>query len=186
MKDNAIECCMVYLLIRESNQSQYGTLAKGFVSQYSIGNEQYPRSIITATDALSNQKIDPWRYDNQKRNHDKLRSTRVNRETDNDGNPTSFSHQYLTCYCCGNKFNTSNYWDKRSTTPCTRWACNNSMQHIQYEEGAETSDGEDVSELSADKWLMHSTTSTPICNLRNGNRNRRNQEHTQGNENPRP
>ena len=56
MKDNAIERWRELLLVHGSNQAKYVTLTKGFVSYYYLGNGQYPRYIMTATDALSNQK----------------------------------------------------------------------------------------------------------------------------------
>ena len=83
MKDNAIEHWMAYLLISGSDQAKYGTLTKGFVSQNYLGDGQYPRSITTATDALSNHKIDPQCYENHDRNRDKSCSNRKNCKTDN-------------------------------------------------------------------------------------------------------
>ena len=76
--------------------------------------------------------------------------------------------------------------DKRITTTRTKWACNKAIQNLQDREGAYTADGDNVRELSADDWSMHSTTSTSSRNLRSGNINRRNQEHTQKNDDPRP
>ena len=186
MKDNAIEHWMVYLLIHGSNQAKYETLTEGFVSQYSLGNDQYPRSITTSTDALSNCKIDPQYYDNQKRNHYKSRINCKNRDTDNEGNPKSFSQQELTWYCRGKKGHTSIYCDKWSTTPCAECACNKAMQHLQDEEDVDTADSNNVSKLSAGDRLMHSTVSTSSRNRRIGNSNRRNQYRSQGNEKPRP
>ena len=66
------------------------------------------------------KKNDPQYYDNQKRNRDKSRRNRKNRETENEGNPTSFSQQELTCYLYGKKRHSSNYCDKRITTPRTK------------------------------------------------------------------
>ena len=157
-----------------------------FFSQYYLGNNQYPRSITTATDALSKHKIDPRYYLNQNRNGDNLRSNRKNRKTDNEVNPTIFSQQELTCYFCGKKGHTSNYFDKRSTTPRAKWACNKAMQHLQDVEGADTTDGNDVIKISADNRLVHSNTSNSSLNHRSGNINRRNQERNQDNNNPIP
>jgi hypothetical protein len=45
MKTNAYPKWMAYyLLIRGSDQTKYGSLTKGFVSQYSLGNNQYPKN----------------------------------------------------------------------------------------------------------------------------------------------
>ncbi|MGL5936769.1 MAG: hypothetical protein ACRCZI_14235, partial [Cetobacterium sp.] len=43
---------MAYLLMKGADQHKYGTLTKGLISQYSMGN-QYPRTIQAATDILS-------------------------------------------------------------------------------------------------------------------------------------
>ena len=64
MKEKYIERWMAYLFICGSNHAKYGTLTTGFVSQYSLDNDQYPRYIMTVTDALSNHKIDPRYYEN--------------------------------------------------------------------------------------------------------------------------
>ena len=58
MKEEAYDAWMAYLLLRGSDQNKYGMLMKGFVSQYSLGNDQYPKTIQTATDVLSNHKFD--------------------------------------------------------------------------------------------------------------------------------
>ena len=93
MKENAIERWMAYLLTSGSDQYKYGTLTKGFLSHYSLGNDQYPGYIMTTTDEMFNQKIDPQYYDNQKCNCDKSCRNRKNRETDNEVNPTIFSQK---------------------------------------------------------------------------------------------
>jgi hypothetical protein len=76
MKNNAFERWMAYLLIRGSDQSKYGLLLKAFVSQFSLGNDQYPRTITTATDVLSNHRFDSTYHENQKRNQDKKQENR--------------------------------------------------------------------------------------------------------------
>jgi len=45
MKEAAFNAWMAYLLIRGSNQSKYGSIIKGFISQFSLGNDQYPKTI---------------------------------------------------------------------------------------------------------------------------------------------
>jgi hypothetical protein len=73
MKQEAYPRWMVYLLIHGTDQTKYGSLQKGFVSQFSLGNDQYPKTITAATDVLSNHKIDPWNYENQKKNRNRSR-----------------------------------------------------------------------------------------------------------------
>ena len=70
MKEEMFSAWMAYLLICGSDQSKYGLITKGFVSQYSLGNDQYPKTIQMATDVLSNHKIDAKYYENQKQNNE--------------------------------------------------------------------------------------------------------------------
>ncbi len=44
-KEESIEAWMAYLVIRGSDQSKYGTLTKKFVTDYSLGTDQYPRTM---------------------------------------------------------------------------------------------------------------------------------------------
>ena len=48
MKDGAFDKWMAYLLIRNSDQSKYGSLVNGLVSQFSMENNQYPKTITNA------------------------------------------------------------------------------------------------------------------------------------------
>ncbi len=58
MKDGAFDRWMAYLLIRNSDQAKYGSLSNGLVSQFSMQNNQYPKTCTTATDILSNHRFD--------------------------------------------------------------------------------------------------------------------------------
>jgi hypothetical protein len=58
MKDRALDKCMAYLLIRNSDQSKYSLLVNELVSQFSMDNSPYPKNIMNAADILSNHKHD--------------------------------------------------------------------------------------------------------------------------------
>ena len=45
---------MAYLLISNSEQNKYASLVNGLASQYSMQNNQYPKTIISATDIMKN------------------------------------------------------------------------------------------------------------------------------------
>ena len=57
-----------YLLMRNSNQTKYGSLMDGLVLQYLMDHNQYPKTIIGATDVLGNHRYDNWNswYNNRK------------------------------------------------------------------------------------------------------------------------
>jgi hypothetical protein len=58
MKDGAFNKWMAYLLIRNSDLAKYGTVMNGLVLQFSMQNNQYPKTITAATDVLSNHRFD--------------------------------------------------------------------------------------------------------------------------------
>ena len=47
LKDTAFSKWIAYLFIKNSNYNKYGSLISGLTSQFSMGNDQYPRDITT-------------------------------------------------------------------------------------------------------------------------------------------
>ena len=66
MKNISFDKWMAYLLLRNSDQGKYGSLMNGLVSQFSMQNNQYPKTIYNATDILSNHKHDNWKDQKKK------------------------------------------------------------------------------------------------------------------------
>jgi hypothetical protein len=66
MKAEAFNKWMAYLLIRNSDQAKYGSLMNGLVSQFSMENNQYPKTVTAATDILSNHRHDNWGVSSQR------------------------------------------------------------------------------------------------------------------------
>jgi hypothetical protein len=58
MKDGAFDEAIAVLLMEVADQNKYGTLMRGYISQYSMKNDQYPETVRDAVDVLSNHKID--------------------------------------------------------------------------------------------------------------------------------
>jgi hypothetical protein len=65
VKEASFEKWMAYLLIEQSDHNKYGSLIKGFVSQYLLGNDQYPKTIAAATDVLSQHRFDQKFHENR-------------------------------------------------------------------------------------------------------------------------
>src|SRR5210317_1239889 len=95
MKTEAYEKWMAYLLIKGSDPTKYGMLQKNLTSQFSLGNDQYPKTITATTDVLSNHKIDQKFYDkgnNNNNTYNRNRSndnTKTNESTEDKVNETS-------------------------------------------------------------------------------------------------
>jgi hypothetical protein len=66
IKAEAFNKWMAYLLIRNSDQAKYGSLMNGLVSQFSMENNQYPKTVTAATDILSNHRHDNWGVSSQR------------------------------------------------------------------------------------------------------------------------
>ena len=96
MKNDAFEKWMAFILIRGSDQKKYGTLLKGFLSQFDLGNDQYPNTIATEAYVLSNYRLDPKFYEN---NIDKRSCKKVRNDTEEyKHNTTRFARKDATCY----------------------------------------------------------------------------------------
>ena len=182
MKGKAFEQWMAYLLIRGSDQAKYGSLLKGFVSQFSLENDQYPKTIATAIDVLSNHKIDPKFYENR-RNRGGGRQNSAPPSTENNGDQstaTSFAQQ-MTCYCCGQSGHGSRDCPKRDSTPKDQWFVNRAMSHHQQSDARPDTDNDDssVSDVDDDDRSVQSersaqsTRSTSSRNRRSGGGNSR-------------
>src|SRR5210317_1907553 len=58
---------MAFLLMRGADQARYRSLMKNLCEQFSLGNDQYTKTLVMATDVLSNHKLDQKYYDNKKK-----------------------------------------------------------------------------------------------------------------------
>jgi hypothetical protein len=156
-KEEAFGAWMAYLLIRGSDQSKYGSLTKNLTSQYSLGNDQFPKTIATATDVLSNHRLDPKFYENQ-RHQREHREQQVRGDGDGAGG-TSFAQKDrrndkdVTCFICGKKGHRSPECPEKDNIPKARWAINNLTTG-----GNQQDTPDDVSEISADESARSATS----------------------------
>jgi hypothetical protein len=170
MKTEAYKKWVAYLCIPGSEQTKYGSLLKGFVSQFSLGNDQYPKTLTATTNVLSNHKIDQRYYDNQKKNCERLHDKPT--ANDEGNNTTCFAQREhkMTCYYCGKKGHLNPECDKKNTIPREQWHVNQAMQHLQ--EGNGTDDAADDTEydnaLTGDDESIETTQSTSSENCRSG------------------
>ena len=57
LKREVHEAWTAYLLLRGSDQNKYGSLMKNLSQQFSLGNDQYPKTLVAVINLLSNHKI---------------------------------------------------------------------------------------------------------------------------------
>jgi len=136
MKDGAFDRAMAVLLMDTADKNKYGTLMRGYISQYSMKNDQYPETVRDAVDVLSNHKIDQRYYDLKK----KRRDERQNQDDDRSTATTETNlaqrgreSRQVTCYCCGKKGHTSDKCSKRDEIPRNEWAINRAVNNMMSE-----------------------------------------------------
>jgi hypothetical protein len=136
MKAEAYSQWTAYLLLRGSDQRKYGSLLTGFTSQFSLGNNQYPKTIMTACDALSNHKIDERFYNNmmKRKNNERQPTERSSSENDDQSQANkSFAQpkSAMICYCCGKEGHPSTQCEQRSVIPREEWYIKQAIQNLQ-------------------------------------------------------
>ena len=134
MKDGAFNKWMAYLLIRNSDQAKYGTVMNGLVSQFSMQNNQYPKTITTETDILSNHRFDnsgvmKKKWSQQKKDHEDGMST----TKEDNSKETSFAQagKDKTCYCCGKKGHISPECPQKNAIKKEDWAFRKATVYVQ-------------------------------------------------------
>ena len=177
MKDNAYETWVSYLLIEESDQAKYGTLMKGFVSQFSLGNDQYPTTLTGATDALSNHRFDQKYHSNRLQ-----RKEQRKHDTDDDSKGvTSFAQkEQKFCYCCGDPNHIATHCHKRGTTKRADWWINEvnkaHQQHLQNDDEGSVND--DTDDEEDEQSIQSTSTNKSTLSNKSTSRNRRQNRRT--------
>ena len=141
-KEDAFNAWMAYLLIKGSDQSKYGSLIKGFVSQYSLGNDQYPKMIQMATDVLSNHKLDQKYFDNLKKHRVRQHDAKDEQQDSETPPATSFAQKDVICYICGVAGHTKPECPDAKKIPRAKWAINQAMGGMQATKSKSIKDDE--------------------------------------------
>ena len=179
LKDEAFDQWCAYLTTQNSDQAKYGSLNKSLVSQFSMGIDQYPKTVTAATDVLSNHRFDNYRDKDKKRRGQQQQQQNTSSSNDEQstsaGRPeTSFAQTATNtvCYCCGDTRHTSHYCPKRNSTPRNEWYVNRVLAQAHMQEGQE-SDAEASDTDSDDDQSVQSTQSTRSNRSNRSNRRSR-------------
>ncbi len=129
MKEAAFNAWIAYLFMRGSDQSKYGSIIKGFNSQFSLGNDQYLKTIQMAMDVLSNHKLDTKFFENKQRKSNQL----VARQDEEVPPAASFSQKKdVVCYVCSKPGHTKPECPDADKIPWSKWAINKAMGAMQH------------------------------------------------------
>ena len=95
-RHKAYQQFLAYLYIDNADKAKYGSLLTGLQSQFSLGNNQYPTTLIEANNVLSEHRFDPAVHRKQVKSNEEKNDTQ-------DPLTLSFAQFEDRCYCCGKK-----------------------------------------------------------------------------------
>ena len=154
--NKASEQFFAHIYMENSDQEKYGSISKNLNEQKSLGNDQYPKTIVDTNNVLSNHKFDNFKvrheqkptrkpYNNQKNNDAKDKS-------EEDSPKLSFAQMEGRCYCCGKPGHRSPDCRSKDKTPRDEWAINKSQSH------AGAAKPEETNSLDGDKSTVSAIT----------------------------
>ena len=169
MKEAAFDEKCAILFICNSDQAKYGSVLKGLQSQFSLGNDQFPRTLAAAVDVLSNHRFDPRYQENLKKQRE-----RQAREREEARAGTSFAQRNggsgtFVCYCCGQQGHSSNTCPDKDRIPKPQWWIKQQLQA--WQNANQESERDDASVQS-----NRSNRTTSSSNRRSEPSNNRNQD----------
>ena len=111
LKDDAYDRRIRYIYLRNCDKKKYRSVNTSLIIQFSMGNDQYPRSVTAMTDVLSNHKYNNWFKT-------KLNPTPSDKTRDQEGPPTkevSFTQKQLTWTVIAERNDTAHVSVQRKT-----------------------------------------------------------------------
>lgn len=145
----AFENLMALLLLENADKTKYGTLITGLSTQFSLNNDQYPKTIIEMNNVMANHRFDKkvnasGSYNNNTNNNDQ-------KEKDNgkdDAPELSFAQlEGGKCFCCGKSGHKSPQC-RHNGKPKAEWVINKLKDN-----GKDVSDKKDDSEKKKVSWM---------------------------------
>jgi hypothetical protein len=154
LRKEAWEQFTAYLFISRSDQDKYGTFAANLKTQFSLGNDQYPKTLEDAQAVLSLQKFDKNFKDKVAKKKgsmkDKYEASKKNRADDDTViSEITLAQTEGVCYCCGKKGHYSGNCRHRNK-PRAEWHMNQAKEIqnlLKHASKAEGGDNETVVEI---------------------------------------
>jgi hypothetical protein len=120
-----------FLYLENSDQDKCGSIISNLNSQKSLGNDQYPRTIVEPNNVLSNQQFDITKVKKPDQKHHNKSKPKEDKD-DEEVTPLSFAQMEGKCYCCGKPGDKSPECRSKEKIPREEWAINKSQQqHVQ-------------------------------------------------------
>ena len=175
LKQEAWDAFEGFLFLRNSDQDKYGSFIKGLQTQFSLGKDQYPKSLQKAIDALAMQRFDQRYFDKRKREADQKRQQRQAQQDEPPETParsTSFAQttpggrpprttsgrpSNAICHCCGVQGHVANDCPEKGNIPKEEWFVKRAIGAYQDRQAQDQSQDDDS---DSDDDSVQSTRST--------------------------
>jgi hypothetical protein len=92
----ASEGLFAFMYLENADQDKYGSILNNLNSQKSLGNDQYPRTIIETNNILSNHKFDINKGKKQEPKHHNKNKPKEDKD-DEEATPVSFTQMEGRC-----------------------------------------------------------------------------------------
>jgi hypothetical protein len=100
MISKASEGLYAFLYLENLDQDKCGLIIGNLKSQKSLGNDQYPRTIVETNNVLSNHKFDITKTKKSDQKHHNKSKPKEDKD-DEEVTSLSFAQMEGKCYCCG-------------------------------------------------------------------------------------
>ena len=107
LKKETMEEFITYLYLENLDRSRYDSLIKGLESQFSLGNDQYPKDLVKAHNVVSLHAWDPeYKQKQKKKKEQGQRKNDQSKSGSNDAPENGLTFAQIknfknVCYCCG-------------------------------------------------------------------------------------
>jgi hypothetical protein len=125
----ASEGLYAFLYLENSDQDKHGSIIINLNSQKSLGNDQYPRTIVETNNVLSNHTFDATKVKKPDQKHHNKSKPKEDKN-DEEVTPLLFAQMEGKCYCCGKPGYKSPECRSKEKIPGEEWAINKSQQHM--------------------------------------------------------
>ena len=116
-----------YLYLENSDRRRYDTLISGLGSQFSLQNDQYPKTLIEAQHVMENHQVDNKKSKHRDKKKSNNRSRRQQGRDDEETPKLSFAQLKNMCWCCGSAEHKLPDCPKKNSTPKEKWHVNETI-----------------------------------------------------------
>ena len=100
-EEDIFEQFLAYLYLDNSDQTKYGSILAGLITQQLLKNDQYPKTITKANNVLSNHKFDQVKSYKNHSNTNKNPQKTSKKDKESEKINLSFAQVEGKCYCFG-------------------------------------------------------------------------------------